>query len=129
MIMWKLTNQPYYWAVIPVLLTSLIGDTCRTRGPLITFNSLCLIAGFLMLGLPSQVAVRYIGTFLATGAYVSNWAALNAFMANNIVGQWKRATTAAAVAACNGLGSVAGSYIVRQNEAPRYPTAVWVSVG
>lgn len=127
--MWKLTNQPYYWAVIPVLLTSFIGDTFRIRGPLITFNSLCLIAGFLMLGLPSQVAVRYIGTFLATGAYVSNWAALNAFMANNIVGQWKRATTAAAVAACNGLGSVAGSYIVRQNEAPRYPTAVWVSVG
>jgi len=82
-----------------------------------------------MLGLPSQVTVRYIGTFLATGAYVSNWAVLNAFMANNIVGQWKRATVAAAVAACNGLGGVAGSYIVRQQEAPRYPTAVWVSVG
>ena len=64
-----------------------------------------------------------------TGAYVSNWAALNAFMANNIVGQWKRATTAAAVSACNGLGGVAGSYIVRQQEAPQYQTAVWVSVG
>ena len=39
-----------------------------------------------MFGLPSstQVTVRYIGTFLATGAYVSNWAALNAFMANNV---------------------------------------------
>lgn len=82
-----------------------------------------------MLGIPSQVTVRYIGTFLATGAYVSNWAALNAFMANNIVGQWKRVTIAAAVAACNGLGGVAGSYIVRQQEAPQYPTAVWVSVG
>lgn len=123
------SNQPYYWAVIPVLFTSLIGDTYRIRGPLITFNALCLIAGFLMLGLPSQIATRYVGTFLATGAYVSNWAALNAFMANNVVGQWKRATTAAAVAACNGLGGVAGSYIVRQQEAPRYLTAVWVSVG
>lgn len=122
-------TQPYYWAVIPVLFTSLIGDTYRIRGPLITFNALCLIAGFLMLGLPSQVATRYVGTFLATGAYVSNWAALNAFMANNVVGQWKRVTTAAAVSACNGLGGVAGSYIVRQQEAPRYLTAVWVSVG
>ena len=48
-----------------------------------------------MFGLPTsaQVTVRYIGTFLATGAYVSNWAALSAFMANNVVGQWKRATT------------------------------------
>lgn len=90
-----------------------------------------LIVGFLMFGLPasSQVAVRYVGTFLATGAYVSNWAALNAFQANNIVGQWKRAATAATVTAFNGLGGVAGSYIVRQKEAPQYLTAVWVSVG
>ncbi|RDW81752.1 putative MFS transporter [Aspergillus mulundensis] len=126
-----LSTPPYYWAVLPVLFTSLIGDMFRIRGPLITFNALCLIAGYLMFGLPSstQVTVRYIGTFLATGAYVSNWAALNAFMANNVVGQWKRATTAAAVAACNGLGSIAGSYIVRQKEAPTYQTAVWVSIG
>ncbi|KAL4927881.1 putative MFS transporter [Aspergillus undulatus] len=126
-----LSTPPYYYAVLPVLLTSLLGDKLRLRGPLITFNALCLIAGYLMFGLPSSksVAVRYIGTFLATGAYVSDWAALNAFMANNVVGQWNRATTAAAVAACNGLGSIAGSYIVRQEEAPRYGTAVWVSVG
>ncbi|KAL3475366.1 major facilitator superfamily domain-containing protein [Aspergillus californicus] len=126
-----LSTPPYYYSIFPVLLTSLIGDTYRTRGPLITFNALCLVAGYLMFGLPSstQVAVRYIGTFLATGAYISNWAALNAYMANNIVGQWKRATTAAAVAACNGLGGIAGSYIVRAQEAPKYTTAVWVSIG
>ncbi|GIJ90741.1 hypothetical protein Asppvi_009703 [Aspergillus pseudoviridinutans] len=126
-----LSTPPYYWSIIPVLLTSLVGDTYRVRGPLITFNALCVIVGFLMFGLPSstEVTVRYIGTFLATGAYVSNWAALNAFMANNVVGQWKRVTTAAAVAACNGLGGVAGSYIVRQQEAPQYTTAVWVSIG
>ncbi|KAI9373169.1 major facilitator superfamily domain-containing protein [Aspergillus egyptiacus] len=126
-----LSTPPYYWSVIPVLATSLIGDTYSIRGPLISFNALCLIAGYLMFGLPSStnIAVRYIGTFLATGAYVSNWAALNAFMANNVVGQWKRATTAAAVAACNGLGGIAGSYIVRSQEAPGYATAVWVSVG
>ncbi|KKK16224.1 hypothetical protein ARAM_001794 [Aspergillus rambellii] len=108
-----LSTPPYYWSIIPVLFTSLIGDTYQLRGPLITFNALCLIVGFLMFGLPAstQVTVRYIGTFLATGAYVSNWAALNAFMANNVVGQWKRATTAAAVSACNGLGGIAGSYI------------------
>ncbi|PYH46644.1 putative MFS transporter [Aspergillus saccharolyticus JOP 1030-1] len=126
-----LSTPPYYWSVLPVVFTSFVGDTYRIRGPLIAFNALCLIAGFLMFGLPSstQVTVRYIGTFLATGAYVSNWAALNAFMANNVVGQWNRATTAAAVSACNGLGGVAGSYIVRNVEAPRYQTAVWVSVG
>lgn len=117
--------------MIPVVLTSFIGDYYRIRGPLITFNALVLIAGFLMFGLPTsnQVAVRYIGTFLATGAYVSNWAALNAFQANNVAGQWKRTVTVATVTAFNGLGGVAGSYIVRQKEAPQYQTAVWVSIG
>lgn len=84
-----------------------------------------------MLGLPAStnLTVRYAGTFLATGAYVSNWAALNAFMANNVAGQWKRAVTAATVSAFNGLGGVAGSFIVRQEDAPKYLLAIWVSVG
>jgi MFS family permease len=124
-----LSSPPYYYSVIPVLLSSFIGDRYRIRAPIIAFNALCLIAGFCMLGFPSQVTVRYIGTFLATGAYISNWAALNAYVANNIVGQWKRATVSAAISACNGLGGIAGSYIVRHPEAPRYMTAIWVSIG
>ena len=124
-----LSAPPYYYAVIPVLISSRIGDKYQLRGPVITFNSSCLIAGFCMLGFSDQVTVRYIGTYLATGAYISNWAALNSYQASNITGQWKRAVTAAAVTACNGLGGVAGSFIVRQREAPRYLTAIWVSIG
>lgn len=124
-----LSAPPYYYAVIPVLLSSRIGDKYRIRGPVISFNSLCLIAGFAMLGFADQVTVRYVGCYLATGAYVSNWAALNSYQANNVTGQWKRAVTAAAVTACNGLGGVAGAFIVRQPEAPRYLTAIWVSIG
>ena len=124
-----LSAPPYYYAVIPVILSSIVGDRLRLRGPVIIFNSLCLIAGFVMLGFADQVTVRYIGTYLATGAYVSNWAALSAYYSNNIVGHWKRAFTAAAVTAMNGAGGIAGSYIVRQQEAPRYATAVWISIG
>ena len=124
-----LSAPPYYYAVLPVLLSSFVGDRLRLRGPIIIFNAVCLIIGFVMLGFPSQVTVRYVGTFLATGAYVSNWAALSTYQANNIRGQWKRATVAAAVSACNGLGGIAGSYIVRQPEAPRYMTAIWTSIG
>lgn len=81
-----LSAPPYYYTVIPVIISSAIGDKYGVRGPIIIFNSACLVLGFCMLGFSSQVTVRYIGTFLATGAYVSNWAALNAYQANNIVG-------------------------------------------
>ncbi|OQO06353.1 hypothetical protein B0A48_08942 [Cryoendolithus antarcticus] len=124
-----LSAPPYYYAVIPVLLSSFIGDRYNTRGPIIAFNSLCLILGFCLLGFASDTTARYIGVYLATGAYISNWAALSAYQANNIAGQWKRAFTAATVTAFNGAGGIAGSYIVRQKEAPRYTTAVWISIG
>ncbi|KAK6440477.1 hypothetical protein LTR95_003301 [Oleoguttula sp. CCFEE 5521] len=124
-----LSAPPYYYAVIPVLLSSLIGDRYNTRGPIIAFNSLCLILGFCLLGFAGNTTARYTGVYLATGAYVSNWAALSAYQANNVAGQWKRAFTAATVTAFNGAGGIAGSYIVRQKEAPRYATAVWISIG
>ena len=124
-----LSSPPYYYAVIPVIITSIISDRYHIRGPVITFNCFCLIIGFCMLGFSNQVAVRYIGTFLATGAYVSNWAALTAFYQSNVCGQWKRAFTAAVVTMLNGAGGIAGSFIVRQAEAPHYWTAVWISIG
>lgn len=124
-----LSAPPYYYAVIPALLSSYLSDKFQLRGPVIVFNCVTLVVGFAMLGFTDQVAVRLIGTYLATGAYVANWAAMATYQANNVVGQWKRVFTAAAVTACNGAGGVAGSFIVRQQESPRYLTAVWVSIG
>lgn len=44
------------------------------------------MVGIALLGFSNQVTVRYVGVYLATGAYVSNWAALNTYQANNITG-------------------------------------------
>jgi hypothetical protein len=124
-----LSAPPYYYAVIPAILSSLVGDKFQLRGPIIAFNCITLIIGFCMFGFADQVTVRYIGTYLATGAYVANWAAMATYQANNIVGQWKRVFTAAVVTAFNGAGGIAGSFIVRQQESPRYMTAIWISIG
>ncbi|KAK3069695.1 hypothetical protein LTR53_011761 [Teratosphaeriaceae sp. CCFEE 6253] len=124
-----LSAPPYYYAIIPVILSSVLGDRYRIRGPIIVFNCLCLTLGFCMLGFVQQVTVRYLGVFLATGAYISNWAAFSAYYQGNIAGQWKRVFTAAAVTAMNGAGGIAGSFIVRRSEAPWYPSAVWISIG
>ncbi len=83
-----LSAPPYFYAVIPVIISSIVGDMYQRRGLVITFNCICTITGFCMLGFASQVTVRYVGTYLATGAYVSNWAAMNAYQASNIVGRY-----------------------------------------
>ncbi|KAK3300649.1 major facilitator superfamily domain-containing protein [Chaetomium fimeti] len=124
-----LSAPPYFYAVIPVLVSSYFADRFRIRGPVIVFNALCLITGFAVLGFAQNSGARYFGVFLATGAYVGNWAALTAYQANNVVGQWKRVFTAAACTMFNGAGGIAGSFIVRNFEAPYYATAVWVSIG
>lgn len=121
---------PYYYAVIPAIISALVADRLTARGPVVVFNAACLITGMAMVGfVHGSVAARYVGVMLATGAYVSNWAGLNAYQASNVTGQWKRATVAAAVSAMNALGGIAGSYIFREVEAPWYPTAIWVSIG
>jgi MFS family permease len=81
-----LSAPPYYYAVVPVLLSSWYADRFRLRAPIITFNALCLITGFAVLGFANNSGARYFGVFLATGAYVGNWAALTAYQANNVVG-------------------------------------------
>lgn len=81
-----LSAPPYYYAVVPVLISSYFADRFRTRGPIIVFNALCLITGFAVLGFAHNSGARYFGVFLATGAYVANWAALTAYQANNVVG-------------------------------------------
>lgn len=82
-----LAAPPYFYAVIPVIISSIVGDYHQQRGLVILFNCICTIVGFSMLGFASQATVRYVGTFLATGAYVSNWAAMNAYQSSNIVGK------------------------------------------
>ncbi len=67
-----LSAPPYFYAVIPVIISSIVGDKYQLRGLVITFNCICTIVGFSMLGFAEQVTVRYVGTYLATGAYVSN---------------------------------------------------------
>ncbi|KAK3694446.1 major facilitator superfamily domain-containing protein [Podospora appendiculata] len=124
-----LSAPPYYYAVVPVIVSSWLADRLRVRAPVIAFNAICMIVGFTLLGFANNAGARYVGVFLSTGAYVANWTALSAYQANNINGQWKRVFTAAACTMLNGTGGIAGSYIVRNAEAPQYPTAVWVSIG
>jgi len=81
-----LSAPPYYYAVVPVLVSAWFADRFNVRAPVIAFNASCMIAGFAVLGFAQNSGARYFGVFLSTGAYVANWAALSAYQANNVVG-------------------------------------------
>jgi sugar phosphate permease len=81
-----LSAPPYYYAVVPAVISSWVADRYRLRGPVIVFNAACVVTAFALLCFAESPAARYAGVFLATGAYVSNWASLSAYQSNNIVG-------------------------------------------
>ncbi|KAK3933939.1 MFS transporter [Diplogelasinospora grovesii] len=96
-----LSAPPYYYAVVPVVLSSWPADKFRTRGPIIAFNALCLITGFAVFGFAESPGRGTLGY------------------------SWLREPCTA----LNGAGGIAGSFIVRNREAPRYITAIWISIG
>ena len=64
------TVPPNLAAFITVLITSLLSDRIRARGPIMAAGIVVAIAGYIMLLVAKRAQVRYGGTFLvAAGVY------------------------------------------------------------
>lgn len=64
------TVPPNLAAFVAVLLTSLLSDRIRARGPIMAAGNVLAIAGYIMLLVAKRAQVRYGGTFLvAVGVY------------------------------------------------------------
>jgi MFS family permease len=90
-----------------------LGDRWRVRGPLIIFNMTVAIVGLALIGFHSLTGVRFLGLFLASGGSNSNIPLIMAYQANNIRGQWKRASASAILVGLGGVGGIAGSLVFR----------------
>lgn len=64
------TVPPNLAAFVTVLLTSLLSDRIKARGPIMAAGNLLAIGGYIMLLVAKRAQVRYGGTFLvAVGVY------------------------------------------------------------
>ncbi|KAH6985190.1 major facilitator superfamily domain-containing protein [Ilyonectria destructans] len=102
---------PLLFGAIVMYTIGWIGDRWKLRGPLIIFNMVAAIIGLVLIGFHSTTGVRFFGVFLASAGVNSNLPTIMTYQANNIRGQWKRASASAVLVGMGGIGGIAGSLV------------------
>lgn len=120
-----LIAPPYVCAAIVMFAMAWYGDKWHTRSPFILVNGCMGLVGTALLGLTSNVGVRYFGVFLATTAANANVPTVLTWQANNIRGQWKRALCSATLVGAGGIGGIVGSTVFRGVDAPTYHPGIY----
>ncbi|ENH73635.1 hypothetical protein FOC1_g10002887 [Fusarium oxysporum f. sp. cubense race 1] len=119
---------PMLAAAVAMYATGYIGDRFRIRGPLIFFNSVLAIVGMSLMGFHRVVGVRFFGIFLTAAGVNANLPIIMTYQANNIRGQWKRASCSAVLVGLGGVGGIAGSLIFRPSDAPYFRPGLWACI-
>ncbi|WKT43694.1 Major facilitator superfamily [Fusarium oxysporum f. sp. vasinfectum] len=119
---------PMLAAAVAMYATGYIGDRFRIRGPLIVFNSVLAIVGMSLMGFHRLVGVRFFGIFLTAAGVNANLPIIMTYQANNIRGQWKRASCSAVLVGLGGVGGIAGSLIFRPSDAPYFRPGLWACI-
>ncbi|KAH7378567.1 major facilitator superfamily domain-containing protein [Cadophora sp. MPI-SDFR-AT-0126] len=104
---------PLLFGAVVMFGVGWVGDRWKIRGPLIIMNMTIAITGLSLIGFVTVTGVRFFGMFLASAGINSNIPLIMAYQANNIRGQWKRASASAVLVGLGGVGGIAGSLVFR----------------
>jgi hypothetical protein len=113
-------SQCYAFSFLLGMFESWLSDKYNIRGAFLIFNGVIEIVGVTILGYGKAPYFRYFGAYLITAGANSNVPASMTYQANNVVGQWRRAFTAATIVAAGGVGGVIGSVAFRPEDSPTY---------
>ncbi|KAI1858991.1 hypothetical protein JX265_004598 [Neoarthrinium moseri] len=122
-----LTIPPYACGAISAFVLAMLADKCRWRMPFIVGPQLLLIVAFTILFVKAAEISRNIGLcyfavcLACTGMYPI-FPGVNAWNVANSAGAAKRAISIGYLVCAGNIGGVIGSYIYKDDEAPRYPT-------
>lgn len=123
-----LVTPPWVFAGVVMGIEAWLCDKKKVRGPIIIFNCVMVLIGLPIMGFHPKSGVRYFGVFLVTGFINGNIPAALAWQSNNIVGQWKRAFTAATLVTFGGIGGIAGATVFRSQDAPAYRPGMYAAI-
>ncbi|KAG6355294.1 hypothetical protein INS49_003255 [Diaporthe citri] len=114
------TVPPNLAAFVTVLLTSLLSDRIRARGPIMAAGNVLAIAGYIMLLVAKRAQVRYGGTFLvAVGVYPCS-AMIMGWLSNNLAPHYVRATGVGFMIALANCAAFPATFIYLAKDAPNY---------
>ena len=99
---------------------SWLSDKLNLRAPFFLFNTVLTMIGILVLGYAIPNGARYFGAMLVVAGAYANIPFCMTYLANNIVGQWKRAFASAVFVACSGMGGIIGTLTFRTQDKPDY---------
>ncbi|CAH0025579.1 unnamed protein product [Clonostachys rhizophaga] len=119
---------PTLFAAVVMFIVGWIGDRWRVRGPLIIGNMVMAIVGVTLVGFHPVTGVRFFGLYLASAGINANLPVIMAYQANNIRGQWKRASASAVMVGLGGFGGISGSLVFRIQDGPQFRPGLWACI-
>ncbi|KAK6819457.1 hypothetical protein PG987_015940 [Apiospora arundinis] len=111
---------PYAASIFVMYGVNWYGDRKKQRGPILVFLSLVSLIGLPIMGFVDNPWVKYFGVFVTVSGTNSCIPSVMAYQANNIRGQWRRAFCSAALTGIGGVGGIAGAFMFRAQDQPRY---------
>ncbi|KAI1932588.1 hypothetical protein LOZ58_003758 [Ophidiomyces ophidiicola] len=120
---------PFAWSTVVCLCIAYASDRTKSRGVWLLGVMPFTAAGFLVLILVTQPAVRYFATFLAlTGAFTCS-PMLVAWTVDNTAGPNVRAVSSAYVVSIANLGALVATWTYLLPDAPRYISGHAINFG
>lgn len=119
------TAPPYLLCFILIIVTSILSDKWRMRGPFCAFFAILSAVGFILLGTTETVGPRYFGSFLV----------VLIFLTTSVVLVWNSNTNSTGSKKAGGLwimmtvgqcGPLLGTNIFPESEGPYYRKGSWI---
>ncbi|KAI0485285.1 major facilitator superfamily transporter [Xylariaceae sp. FL0804] len=128
-----LTIPPYACGALSAFGLSVLADKYRWRMPFIVGPQLCVITAFSVLfakaaDISNNIGVCYFAVCLACTGMYPIFPGVNAWNVANSAGAAKRSISIAYLVCAGNIGGIIGSYIYKDDEAPRYPTGYGTSL-
>lgn len=120
---------PFFGALGFLMITATISDKFQKRATVCLAALILMITGFSIMRVGFSPEVRYLGIFFATMGVHSTIPAVLALNQTNILGSSARSVSSGILIACGAIGSIIGSLIFREQDAPSYGPGIYTTIG
>lgn len=128
-----MSAPPYLAGGVTTLLSGCLSDRFKWRMPFIAISCTFVLVGYAVIislngELASHIATTYVGIVIAVMGIYPIQPAAQAWNANNLAPAGRRAVGVGMLSTVGNLGSILGSFMYLESEAPKYPTGFGMSL-